>query len=326
MGKIRRRGARRFLMGSMTRRVIESVDRPVLVVTAPPTAAVAVLRPPLCFRYRMVCAIAFAQRAANMTRSSRHLCSRAVWRWRYASTALVVAFLCSAPALAGWDDNQCVMCHQTERLPISLGHSFEEWRASEHARAGVGCEKCHGGDPGAKEARVAHQGVLPALDPNSMVSTKRLAATCGACHAPQYKEYATTVHAKQVQESGRGATCYTCHGSMATSLPSAATLSARCAECHKKPIEVQAALIMLSSDKIQLWRTRRTLDEAKTVDPAWYEEAIKRFHEMERDDDNIQLIWHTFKIKAVLQQSRDLLKLIHLLDDEAQVRIHRRQP
>jgi nucleotide-binding universal stress UspA family protein len=35
VGKIGRRGARRILMGSITRRVIESTDRPVIVVTAP---------------------------------------------------------------------------------------------------------------------------------------------------------------------------------------------------------------------------------------------------------------------------------------------------
>jgi len=37
MGKIGRRGTRRILVGSVTRRVIESVDLPVLVVSAPPT-------------------------------------------------------------------------------------------------------------------------------------------------------------------------------------------------------------------------------------------------------------------------------------------------
>jgi nucleotide-binding universal stress UspA family protein len=36
MGKIGRRGARRILMGSITRRVAESTDRPVLIVTGPP--------------------------------------------------------------------------------------------------------------------------------------------------------------------------------------------------------------------------------------------------------------------------------------------------
>jgi nucleotide-binding universal stress UspA family protein len=36
MGRIGRRGARRILVGSITRRVIESSERPVLVVTGPP--------------------------------------------------------------------------------------------------------------------------------------------------------------------------------------------------------------------------------------------------------------------------------------------------
>jgi nucleotide-binding universal stress UspA family protein len=39
MGKIGRRGARRILMGSVVRRVIESTDRPVLVVGRRPAAA-----------------------------------------------------------------------------------------------------------------------------------------------------------------------------------------------------------------------------------------------------------------------------------------------
>jgi nucleotide-binding universal stress UspA family protein len=36
MGKIGRRGARRIMVGSTTRRVSESTDRPVLVITGPP--------------------------------------------------------------------------------------------------------------------------------------------------------------------------------------------------------------------------------------------------------------------------------------------------
>jgi nucleotide-binding universal stress UspA family protein len=40
IGKIGRHGARRILMGSITRRVIESTDRPVLVVTRPPLETV----------------------------------------------------------------------------------------------------------------------------------------------------------------------------------------------------------------------------------------------------------------------------------------------
>ena len=40
VGKLGRHGSRRILMGSITRRVIESTDRPVLVVTGPPSQKV----------------------------------------------------------------------------------------------------------------------------------------------------------------------------------------------------------------------------------------------------------------------------------------------
>jgi len=39
MGKIGRRGTRRILVGSITRRVIESTDLPILVVTLPPSSS-----------------------------------------------------------------------------------------------------------------------------------------------------------------------------------------------------------------------------------------------------------------------------------------------
>ena len=150
---------------------------------------------------------------------------------------------------AAFEGNHCVSCHETERLPISLGHSFEEWHASAHARAGVGCEKCHGGDPSVSDAAAAHRGVLPAMEADSMVHTRRIVATCGACHPKELAAYQGTIHARQVQERGTGATCFTCHGSMATSLPSPSELSARCGVCHKKPIQTQAALAVMAMAK-----------------------------------------------------------------------------
>jgi hypothetical protein len=231
---------------------------------------------------------------------------------------MVVAL--AVPAQAAFEGNQCVACHEVERLPISLGHSFEEWRASAHARAGVGCEKCHGGDPTASDAAIAHRGVLPVSDAGSLVNPKRLAQTCGACHAQELQAYAGTVHAREVAERGQGATCYTCHGSMATSLPSPAELSARCGVCHKKPIQAQLALAVLATAKIRLYRTKRSLDAAQVADPAWHADARRRFHDLERAYRDIQLKWHTFAMEAVLRDTRDVLKLTKLLDEEVGVK------
>lgn len=237
---------------------------------------------------------------------------------------LAVPMFAVAPsaARAGWENNQCVTCHENEQLPISLGHSFDEWRASEHARSGVSCEKCHGGDATIKDKAAAHKNVLPASDAKSLVSPTHIAATCGGCHAKELEAYSTTVHAKQVATNGQGATCFTCHGSMATSLPSPLELNARCSVCHKKPIQAQVALAMLASTRIQLHKTSGAVEKTKTTDPEWYADAHRRFLDLERKYRDLEPAWHTFNVDLVVEQSRTLLKLSKLLDEEVAVRSH----
>lgn len=227
----------------------------------------------------------------------------------------------SQPEHAAWSSNQCVSCHQSELLPLTLGHSMPEWRASAHARGGVSCEKCHGGDASKSDAKAAHAGVLPPSDPKSKVSPHNLAATCGSCHKKEYEAYKGTVHAKEVRDNGDAATCETCHGAMATSLPSPTEINSRCTVCHDRPVEARAALSWLAGAKIQLLRTRRALEEAKTAAPEWYADAKTRFHDMEKGYSELALKWHTFEMESTQQQSRDLLKLGKLLDEEAHLKL-----
>lgn len=223
----------------------------------------------------------------------------------------------------GWEQNTCVQCHQREVLPITLGHTFTDWRASIHARDGVGCEKCHGGDPTASDAAQAHRGVLPASNPESSVHPTRLPATCGSCHKMEFEAFKGTVHARQLAEKGTGATCFTCHDAMATTLPTPRELNARCTVCHDRPHEAQTALTMVAMTKTKLWRTRKALDTARTANPAWHERSIGRFHELEREYRTIQHKWHTFHTAEVLQETRDLLKLTDALEEETDVMIRR---
>ena len=220
------------------------------------------------------------------------------------------------------ESNQCVACHQVEQLPISLGHSLTEWRGSEHARSGITCEKCHGGDASARDATAAHVGVLPSSDRASKVSPHNLAATCGSCHKNEYNAYKSTVHAKEsTDEDVDAANCVTCHGSMATSYPTPQELNSRCTVCHERPVEARAALSWLASAKIQLIRTRRTLEASKEASPDWQADALKRFHEMERSYEQISLKWHQFNMKDSVHESRNLLALGKLLDEEARLKM-----
>jgi hypothetical protein len=235
--------------------------------------------------------------------------------------AIVLALVVTARA--EWETNECVQCHKREVLPITLGHSFPDWHASVHARGGVGCEKCHGGDPRATSAEIAHRAVRPADDPESMVHPTRLPATCGTCHKSELERFAGTVHARELAAKGRGATCFTCHEAMATSLPTPRELSARCGVCHEKPHQAQTALSMVAMTKTKLYRTRRLMDAARTANPAWHNEAIGRFHGLEREYATIQVKWHTFDTEAVIQETRDLLKLTDALASEADVMTRR---
>jgi cytochrome c553 len=219
------------------------------------------------------------------------------------------------------ESNQCVACHDVEHLPITLGHSMSEWRASEHARSGVTCEDCHGGDAAAKDATAAHVGVLPSSDKASKVSPLNLAATCGSCHEKQYTAYKTTVHAKKANEENETANCVTCHGSMATSYPSIQEMNSRCSDCHERRVEARAALSWLASAKKELMRARRSVDEAKAVAPEWSNDATTRFHAMEKDLEAIELKWHQFNMKDSIHESRDLLNLAKLLSEEAHLKM-----
>lgn len=235
----------------------------------------------------------------------------------------LAAALLSAMVAGAADVNHCVSCHRAANLPISLGHTFDDWHGSAHGRGGVGCEKCHGGDPDTADADRAHEGTLPAADPKSMVNAARLPETCGNCHRPELQAFNSTVHAKILDAAGRGPTCSTCHGAMASSLPSPGELDARCETCHKKPVEAKTALAVLANTKTQLYRTRQMLAGMKSTNPKWHAGALERFHEIERAYADIQMRWHTFAAARVLQECRDLQKLTKALDDEAAIMARR---
>jgi hypothetical protein len=243
-----------------------------------------------------------------------------------APVAALVLGLLVGVAAAEQSANQCVGCHESEVLPISLGHSFDEWRNSVHGRSRVACEQCHGGDPKAKDAAAAHRGVLPVSDRDSRLHPTHLPTTCGACHPRELQAYGETIHARKLKTEAKGATCFTCHGAMATSLPSPAELNARCAVCHAKPVGAQPALAYLAAAKIQLYRTKRAVDALETAKPDWHHEAIGRLHALEKTYRDLQVRWHGFETARVLDESKDLLRLAKILAEEATILGKKKEP
>ncbi|MCI0337481.1 MAG: cytochrome c3 family protein [Acidobacteria bacterium] len=135
--------------------------------------------------------------------------------------------------LTAYRDNSCVACHSTLLEPLRVSAHFYEWLNSAHQEKGVGCEKCHGGNPSAKIQKTAHTGMLRAAFPQSRLNPKNLPATCGSCHVEVVNAFLGSKHYKMFQESGTGPSCTTCHHHMATSVitwPPETT--ALCANCH----------------------------------------------------------------------------------------------
>jgi hypothetical protein len=135
-----------------------------------------------------------------------------------------------APAVS---PNRCVECHARLNAPRELAGRYLDWHFSKHARANVTCEKCHGGDPDAKDATAAHKGILASSQPESRLNRKNLPETCGACHREIANSFFESTHYKRLKESGMGPSCTTCHMHMASTIAtSPMEASNYCTYCH----------------------------------------------------------------------------------------------
>jgi cytochrome c7-like protein len=161
----------------------------------------------------------------------RHLVLHPLWVF-----ALIVPLM--APASA--QQSRCVDCHLGTTAPSfatgsrDLEMHLRDWDVSAHPRAGVGCEKCHGGDPTTFEPSLAHRGILHWTNPASPVHRMNLPKTCGTCHAGPFVAFQKSRHFALL-EGGNPVvpTCTTCHGAAGENRPSPKALERECARCHR---------------------------------------------------------------------------------------------
>ena len=149
----------------------------------------------------------------------------------------------------------CVDCHS--KVDKKQAAIAEDWTASVHAKEGVGCADCHGGDPRSDEITV---GMAVANGFLGVPGRDQTVALCGSCHAnaermrpyqiatDQYSKYFTSVHGQRllVAKDTRVAICVDCHGSHDVKPPSDPTakvypfnVPALCASCHADATKMQ---------------------------------------------------------------------------------------
>jgi Cytochrome c554 and c-prime len=147
--------------------------------------------------------------------------------------ALAIALGAGSLAAAQPAMGRCATCHFANYLAVPGASHLSDWAGSAHARRGVGCEACHGGDPNTVVPAEAHRGVVAPRLAWSSVAPANLPATCGRCHANELTAFRRSAHYQALMRGTPNApTCSTCHGAMTSRVPSPAALEARCASCH----------------------------------------------------------------------------------------------
>ncbi len=130
--------------------------------------------------------------------------------------------------------NSCVECHSKLPQGSVVMAKAHGWKGSVHQMHGVTCDKCHGGNPNAAKKEAAHKGVLGSSNPESRVYFKNVPSTCGECHGAEEFKFKQSLHYRNLEKTGKGPECVTCHGSMIITVLTPADMAAVCGMCHSK--------------------------------------------------------------------------------------------
>lgn len=146
----------------------------------------------------------------------------------YLGIALLLVTTGVGAAIAGGSetggDSVCLQCHASQAARLSA--PIAAWQGSVHARNGVGCHSCHGGDPNdfamAMSPERGFLGVpLPAAIPDF----------CGRCHIGVREDYGLSAHGRALGRGG--AHCVNCHGNHGVQVASIALIDQEhCTKCH----------------------------------------------------------------------------------------------
>src|SRR5574341_1209809 len=144
----------------------------------------------------------------------------------------------------------CLDCHSAQSgETVPLGEVVRDWQISIHAKRGVICADCHGGDPNAADQ---DESMSEAAGYIGKPDREDIPELCGACHSDvnqmrqfdlptdQLAKYRESFHGQQLANGNtKVATCYDCHGGHAireVNDPQAAVyqlnVPAMCAACH----------------------------------------------------------------------------------------------
>lgn len=170
-------------------------------------------------------------------------------RW-FVCVPMVLCVVLLIPVSVRAQESSCVTCH-TNLDDEVLTPPVEEWQASIHSKAAVGCDKCHGGDP-----TIEDEDAMATDNFKGVPSVKEIPELCASCHSDpdkmrpynlridEYDLFRRSGHGRALLERGdtKAATCVSCHGSHkilskddVNSMVHYTNIPKTCGKCHSDP-------------------------------------------------------------------------------------------
>lgn len=146
----------------------------------------------------------------------------------FAAALCLSIFVCAAPALPKEAPlPTCIECHASMQDQPKVYQPVEKWRGSVHAKNGISCNGCHGGDPTIMD----EDAMSPDKGFKDISKPEAIPDFCGACHLGVKEDYLASAHGKAL---GRGGPqCATCHGAHGIQLASPQLINPKsCTRCH----------------------------------------------------------------------------------------------
>ncbi|MBI5595237.1 MAG: hypothetical protein HY928_04010 [Elusimicrobia bacterium] len=213
----------------------------------------------------------------------------------------------------------CRDCHKDEKFRVQnkkIYDYWQNWNGSSHDLAGIACVDCHGGDKTKPTQEGAHGGMLLQSNPDSPYNYKNIPKTCGKCHEAVLARFEKSRHFAQLEATGRGPSCITCHGSLDSKVYSSSILERACSNCHNAKSKNHPEVIAQAKAILE------TLNHANG-----YRRGMKFYYEstkkpqatakLDKAYDDVILFWHEFDFKRLGPRSKDLLKELKTLYIEA---------
>ncbi len=153
--------------------------------------------------------------------------------------------------LYGQEANTCLDCHGVLDPPLQITQA--KFSQDIHAKKGLTCTSCHGGDP----TKADMDAMSKAAGFRGKIQHNQIPELCGRCHSDaafmrkynpslrtdQLSQYKTSVHGKRLlQGDGKVAVCIDCHGvhdlraaSDPRSRINPLNIEETCSRCHSDP-------------------------------------------------------------------------------------------